>query len=109
MKAKFINEIQKFEQGLDPKEAMGIGGIVLEDVYINTIVKAKQEWNKYVQSFKGKKISFYKDPAQYLAKIHDELVTIIVEDISSDIEGNVRVSDGERAFFLDTTRKIYIK
>ena len=58
----------KFQRGLDPKVAMDIGGIDLEKLYNDTVKKPFRQgiswkkgynkWIKYLDSLKGKKITF---------------------------------------------------
>ena len=111
MRAKTINEDNNFERGLDPKDAMGIGGIVLEDKYFDMVVKAKQKWNKYLGTFVGKTVSVYLDPDRYASvTTSNERKTIKVTDVSSDQYGRVNFqNENGTTYFIDTAKQIYIK
>lgn len=78
MRAKTINEIQKFERGQDPKASMDIGGVIFQEIYdkmsidleikkAKVINKAIKDWTKFVQqTLVGKTITA---KMQKLAKI----------------------------------------
>jgi hypothetical protein len=54
-----------FERGLEPKEAMSIGGINLQEVCNNTIFKGMTDLTKFMNQFIGKKITFSLDRNAY--------------------------------------------
>jgi hypothetical protein len=60
MRARFVNEVQNFERGQDPKKSMGIGGINLFDQYEDKIddleaalsmtkLSASEEWGEHLR------------------------------------------------------------
>jgi hypothetical protein len=56
MRAKLIYE--KFTEESDPIKDLGIGGIVINDIYENTVRKHLKEFRSFLDSFIGKRISF---------------------------------------------------
>jgi len=58
MRAKLVSEGLDFERGQDPKKTLDIGGFVIEDIYNNTVGKSLKEFKEFLDSFRGKKISF---------------------------------------------------
>jgi hypothetical protein len=58
MRAQIVSESTNFQRGGDPKAYMGVGGVILQDVYDATVRKAEQEFKDFLDSFIGKKISY---------------------------------------------------
>ena len=48
MRAKTLNEVQKFERGIPPKAALGVGGIVLGKELWDRKLKYIQEWMDFI-------------------------------------------------------------
>jgi hypothetical protein len=48
----------KFERGLNPKIAMGIGSVNLATAMNNTLIKGQKDWAKFMNQFIGKKVTF---------------------------------------------------
>ena len=58
MRAKFINEVQNFEKGVHPKQALGIGGIALGIERHKMKKKFEEDWNFFLMTIlDGKTIS----------------------------------------------------
>lgn len=49
MRAKTINEVQKFERGVPAKAALGVGGIVLGKELWDRKLKYIQEWKDFIE------------------------------------------------------------
>ena len=73
MKAKFINEIQKFERGIDPKDAMNVGDVKLREVLKN-IDTVKIEIKEALTN--GTDMNF-KDASYKIKAIQDSFMYII--------------------------------
>lgn len=111
MRAKLINEIQ-FKRGLNPKVAMDIGGINLEDVYIKTVIKGKKEWREFIESFIDKKVTFYLDPSKYISNLYklDKPKTFVIKDVNYTGDGEVYFYDqDDEKYYVDVTKKIYVE
>ena len=114
MRAKTVNEVQEFERGLNPKAAMEIGGIDLEKVCNNTAIKGLKEWNKYLQQFIGKKITFSRDMSQYASEMYRKLnkkYTCVVNDVGINwqLPRDVQFTDENGdTWHVDIEDKIYV-
>ena len=49
MRAKTINELNRFERGKNPKSAMDIGGFIPDDYFNETVQKAIDSWEQYMK------------------------------------------------------------
>jgi len=104
MRAKTINEDQKFERGKDPKSSMNIGGINIYDEYDSKVealemalqverINADNEWSEYLEkTFNGKRITaiMRKLPSLSREKLNVKTIdnearefTIVVQDTNS--------------------------
>ena len=98
MRALTINErITHFERGLNPKAAMGVGGVKLEDAF-NTIIKPSiDKWEAYlIKTLVGKRVSgkFYEFNGKTWEPI--ENITFRVNRIVNwEVEGDINVRDDE--------------
>jgi hypothetical protein len=109
MRAKTINETTNFERGLDPKVAMDIGGISLEDIYIETVQKGFREWGKQLDSLKGKKVTFHIDLDKYMQKKRPTQRSFIITEVSYTRDGEVIFfNENDTQYFVDVTKKIYV-
>jgi hypothetical protein len=58
MRAKFVFENLEFEKGMDPKGAMGLGGIELDQIYSDLVDGAQKEYENFIRkNFIGKRIT----------------------------------------------------
>ena len=57
MRAKTVNEQQDFERGRDPRVTLGVGGVNPWNIQEEIDNNAEKEWDDYVKSFIGKKVS----------------------------------------------------
>ena len=112
MRALTINErINQFERGLNPKAAMGVGGVKLEEAF-NTIIKPSiDKWEAYLQkTLTGKLISgnFMKYFDKKWTRV--ENVTIRVALIANwESSGDINVKDTEGiTYAISLDEKIHI-
>lgn len=109
MRALTINEVQKFERGMNPKAAMGTGGINLGDIRAQKIEERDRrvseisddinnEWEEYLRNLLvGKRITtfmqrlakFQKDTMKSISKSETKVFTINVTDVKQE-----KLSDG---------------
>ena len=111
MRAKTINEILGFERGLNPKAAMGVGGVKLDDAF-NTIIKpAIDKWEIYLKrNLVGRTISgdfrvFNGKAWQQVANVTVRVDKIVNWEIDGDI--NVKDADGN-LYAIDINQKMHI-
>jgi hypothetical protein len=117
MRALTINEIQKFERGLNPKAAMGTGGLKLEDAF-NTLIKPSiEKWEAYItKTLVGKLVSgtflkFDKDMhAGGKAGWREVTETFRVNSITNwEPDGTINVKDVEGvSYVISINQKIHI-
>jgi hypothetical protein len=122
MRAKSINEVQNFEKGIHPKQALGIGGISLGMERYNMKKKFKEDWNFLLLTLlDGKTISahmnkvrgngFDKDPyyngwGNYTVKVKEWELDEMGEDGRSIF---ITSDDGDRYILPIDDKKIYIE
>ncbi len=107
--APLIGESLEFQRGLNPKDAMSIGSINLNDVYYKMVVKPRQEWNKYLDSFKGKKVVFHVDKSYYSSSYVPNILELIVDKISCNNTGDIYMgNDDDGVWYVDKDKEIFI-
>ena len=136
MKAKKVFEVQNFERGKNPKQAMDLGGIILEtqkQKYYEDMKQAQrdveilynQNWEMYLrETLIGKKItakmtsmpSMNKKTRDFTGKRETKDFTIIVEDIHTNSLGSdefllsiVIASSDHKMYNLYLKNKIYFE
>jgi hypothetical protein len=72
MRAKTINEVNKFERGLNPKEAMSIGGVNFGEEFQKEFNEIAKVWFERLKKLKGKTI--IAEARQY-HKLNNNMVT----------------------------------
>lgn len=113
MKAKFIYE--KFKEESDPIKDIGIGGIDIEEVYNNTIGKARKRLKKAKKEFSavfdnliGKKIIFYpsSDPNTKITGVLVKWKTARFENKDGYVEFYIK--DDKYGWWVDRRKNIWI-
>ena len=116
MRAKTINEVMRFELGLNPKAAMSIGGVVLEDAYNQILKDPINKWEKFItKTLIGKRVSgsFLKFGTQDDGSrgwYSVENVTFRINNIKSwENNGDIDVIDDEdNVYCIKLDQKIHI-
>jgi len=125
MRAKTINEVQKFERGVPAKAALGVGGLVLGKELWNRKEKYINDWKKFLEKSLLNK-TIYGNFAKYSWKEGDsvpnfdgwanykvEVERVIITDGATKeglpIELRVVGKDGAWYNIPIDDRKIYIK
>ena len=105
-----------FERGLDPKRAMGIGGINLQEKYDETV----GAWQKYFEQFIGKTVRFRVNSNSYTnwsdrVKSGElvEIKTMTVQSAQDNFFGCpghlfFMEKDSLQCWFVDLSENIYI-
>jgi hypothetical protein len=112
MRAITINErINHFERGLNPKAAMGVGGLTLDNAYDTIIKAAIEKWDAYLQkNLVGKRISgkFLRFNGKNWEDT--ENITFRVNRIVNwEVEGDINVKDDEdNTYAININQKIHI-
>lgn len=111
MRAFTINELMRFERGLNPKAAMGTGGVQLDDAFNAIIKSAIEKWDAYlVKNLVGKRISgkFLKFNGSSW-KETENITFRINQIVNWEIEGDINVKDDEdNLYAININQKIHI-
>lgn len=126
MRAKTINEVNKFERGMSPKAAMDIGGVNFGEEFQEEFEQIAFKWFRKLKGLEGKTITtkalkFYKanniqitDWEEHTIKVENVLEPSLRVNISSkgdvSIVVNLWVIDENFRYDLgDLNKKIYIE
>ena len=100
MRAKTINEIQKFERGIDPKDAMNIGDPKLREIFKNL----RDVENRIKEALNGEDIDF-NDTVYRIDYIKNAFDYIIINFIKNKYQINLKYNEDYLLNFANGTFK----
>lgn len=115
MRALTINELMRFERGLNPKAAMGIGGVDLQNAFNQILKDPIDKWEKFiVKTLVGKRVSgsflVFRTTEHGRKWVPIENATITVKEIKSwERDGDINLVDetGD-TYSIQLNKKIHI-
>lgn len=107
---KLVRESLNFDRGQDPKAAMEIGGVNLDQMYTDMVRVHVTNWFKFLDSLKGKSVTFYLDETEYLSKVTNRKIKIRVSDYGFSLtNGKLKLHDTNGTIWhVDMEKTIYI-
>jgi hypothetical protein len=97
-KGEQINEsVMRFERGLNPKAAMGVGGVTLQDVFDQILKDPIDKWEQYIvktlvgKNVSGKMMKYSGDKRNWEGPVNRTVRVDVV--VNWEIEGDINVKD----------------